>query len=69
MKILKSQALASCNTEDVTVMESRVSVSNFTPPPMVMVLSLYVTYSFFVFFEPFTHRAIDAPLLSCSHTC
>ena len=48
MKILKSRALASCNTEDVTVMESSVSVSNFTPPLMVMVPSLYVTYSFFV---------------------
>jgi len=35
MKILKSQTLASCNTEDV--MESCASVSNFTSPPMVLV--------------------------------
>jgi len=43
MKILKSQTLASCNTEDV--MESRASVSNFTSPPMVLVTSPYVSHS------------------------
>jgi len=63
MKILKTQTLANCDTEDV--MESRASVSNFTSPPMVLVPSPYDTHSLSLSLShTHTHTYFSKPVLT-----